>query len=58
MPINPESTFGYLGVRARVLLYCLAGAPDPRYECTASTSLNNTGERSNIILFNEYEESE
>ncbi len=41
------SSSGYLG-----------GAPDPGCEFTASTSPKNTGERSKIILYNEYGESE
>ena len=36
----------------------LGGAPDPGCELTASTSPKNTGKRSKIILFNEYDESE
>ena len=36
----------------------LGGAPDPGCELTASTSPKNTGERSKIILYNEYDESE
>ncbi len=36
----------------------MGSAPDPGCECRASTSPKNTGERSKIILLNEYNESE